>query len=190
MQKLQFRKEFDGAQDYDIFLRAVEELWNINPKVRILFTVSPVRHLKDTLHGNQLSKSTLLLAVDELCRRYPERLHYFPAYEIVVDELRDYRFYAEDMAHPSSQAVEYVWGQFVEHMTDREAQTFIMQWGKMVKALAHRPFRSEAAEYKLFVSQNLVKIKEFKERYPYLDVQCEIDACYALCKGCEEKKSM
>lgn len=157
-------------------------LWALNPKVRVLFTVSPVRHLKDTLHGNQLSKATLLLAVDELCRRYPDRLHYFPAYEIVMDELRDYRFYAEDMAHPSAQAVEYVWERFVEHVTDHDAQAFIAEWTKMVRAMAHRPFRPEAEEYKRFVEQNLEKIMALKERYPYLEVQNEIDTWHTLLK--------
>lgn len=174
----------------DVYAALLSRLWNINPKVRVLFTVSPVRHLKDTLHGNQLSKSTLLLAVDELCRRYPERLFYFPAYEIVVDELRDYRFYAEDMAHPSLQAVEYVWEQFVEYMTDREAQAFIVQWSKITKALAHRPFHPETDGYKQFVLQNIEKIKSLKEKYPYLEVQSEIASCCAQCKGCEENKSV
>ena len=164
------------------YTQQLGRLWTLNPKVRVLFTVSPVRHLKDTLHGNQLSKATLLLAVDELCRRYPDRLHYFPAYEIVMDELRDYRFYAEDMAHPSAQAVEYVWERFVEHVTDRDAQAFIAEWTKMVRAMAHRPFRPEAEEYKRFVEQNIEKIMALKERYPYLEVQNEIDTWHTLLK--------
>ena len=164
------------------YTQQLGRLWAVNPKVRVLFTVSPVRHLKDTLHGNQLSKATLLLAVDELCRRYPDRLHYFPAYEIVMDELRDYRFYAEDMAHPSAQAVEYVWERFVEHVTDRDAQAFIAEWTKMVRAMAHRPFRPEAEEYKRFVEQNIEKIMALKERYPYLEVQNEIDTWHTLLK--------
>lgn len=164
------------------YTQQLGRLWALNPKVRVLFTVSPVRHLKDTLHGNQLSKATLLLAVDELCRRYPDRLHYFPAYEIVMDELRDYRFYAEDMAHPSAQAVEYVWERFVEHVTDHDAQAFIAEWTKMVRAMAHRPFRPEAEEYKRFVEQNIEKIMALKERYPYLEVQNEIDTWHTLLK--------
>ena len=164
------------------YTQQLGRLWALNPKVRVLFTVSPVRHLKDTLHGNQLSKATLLLAVDELCRRYPDRLHYFPAYEIVMDELRDYRFYAEDMAHPSAQAVEYVWERFVEHVTDRDAQAFMAEWTKMVRAMAHRPFRPEAEEYRRFVEQNIDKIMALKARYPYLEVQNEIDTWHTLLK--------
>lgn len=83
-----------------------------HPDKEFIFTVSPIRHLKDGAHGNQLSKSTLLLALDEVISRFPERCEYFPAYEIVLDELRDYRFYAPDMVHPSEQAVDYLWTRF------------------------------------------------------------------------------
>ena len=84
-----------------------------HPEKEFIFTVSPIRHLKDGAHGNQLSKSTLLLALDEVLAKFPERCEYFPAYEIVLDELRDYRFYAADMIHPSDQAVDYLWSRFV-----------------------------------------------------------------------------
>lgn len=84
-----------------------------HPDKEFIFTVSPIRHLKDGAHGNQLSKSTLLLALDEVISRFPGRCEYFPAYEIVLDELRDYRFYAADMIHPSDQAVDYLWSRFV-----------------------------------------------------------------------------
>lgn len=83
-----------------------------HPDKEFIFTVSPIRHLKDGAHGNQISKSTLLLALDEVISKFPERCEYFPAYEIVLDELRDYRFYAPDMVHPSEQAVEYLWTRF------------------------------------------------------------------------------
>ena len=85
-----------------------------HPEKEFIFTVSPIRHLKDGAHGNQLSKSSLLLAIDDVATRFPERCDYFPAYEIVLDELRDYRFYAADMIHPSAQAVDYLWSRFVD----------------------------------------------------------------------------
>ena len=85
-----------------------------HPDKQFLFTVSPIRHLKDGAHGNQLSKSTLLLALEDVIGRMPDRCEYFPAYEIVLDELRDYRFYARDMVHPSDQAVDYLWSRFVD----------------------------------------------------------------------------
>ena len=169
----------DIVGTYDALLG---RLWGANPKLRILFTVSPVRHLKDGLHGNQLSKATLLLAVDELCAKYQERVQYFPAYEIVMDELRDYRFYAEDMAHPSQQAVDYVWERFVEHCVDAGAQQFMQQWEKVVRALEHRPFNAESEQYQQFVRQNLLKIAELKDGYPYVEVQGEVERFESLLK--------
>lgn len=159
---------------------AIHRITAINTKLRVLFTVSPVRHLKDGLHGNQLSKSTLLLATDELCRMHPERCHYFPAYEIVVDELRDYRFYAEDMAHPSIQAVDYVWECFVEHCIDTKAQSFMLQWEKIVRAMNHRPFNSQSEQYKAFMQQTISKIMELKKSTPYIEVQDELERCQFL----------
>lgn len=152
----------------------------INPKLRVLFTVSPIRHLKDGLHGNQLSKATLLLATDELCRLYPEKCNYFPAYEIVMDELRDYRFYAEDMAHPSMQAVDYVWECFVDNCIDADAQSFMLQWEKIVRAMRHRPFNSQSEQYKSFIQQTISKINELKKSTPYLEVQDELEHCLSL----------
>ena len=105
---------------------------------RILFTVSPIRHLKDGLAENSLSKAILRVAIDELCRRYPDRCHYFPAYELLVDDLRDYRFYAEDMLHPSKQAVDYVWRKFAAATMDShtlEGVEAAERYGRMV---AHR----------------------------------------------------
>lgn len=85
-----------------------------HPEKQFIFTVSPVRHPGDGAHGNQLSKSVLLLAAEQVCTEYPERCAYFPAYEIVLDELRDYRFYAEDMVHPSAQTAAYIWRRFMD----------------------------------------------------------------------------
>ena len=162
---------------YTILLQKIEK---VNPKLRILFTVSPVRHLKDGLHGNQLSKSTLLLAIDDLCRTMPDQCYYFPAYEIVIDELRDYRFYAEDMAHPSKQAVDYVWQCFAKHFIDKETQSFMQQWEKVTRALEHQPFRPDSDEYQNFIVQVLRKIAELKEQYPYLEIEEEINRCHSL----------
>ena len=97
-----------------------------------VFTVSPIRHRRDTMHGNQLSKAVLLLAIEQLQREYPEQVTYFPAYEIVLDELRDYRFYADDLIHPSNAAVEYIWQRlcdtFVTPQTMAQLQANYKQW--------------------------------------------------------------
>lgn len=107
------------------------------PDKEWIFTVSPIRHIKDTLHGNNLSKSILLLAVDILEQKY-ENVHYFPAYEIVMDELRDYRFYSEDMVHPSAQSVNYIWEHFVKYAIQESEYEEIKRVEKANKSSRHR----------------------------------------------------
>lgn len=110
-----------------------------HPEKEFIFTVSPIRHLKDGAHGNQISKSTLLLALDEVLAKFPERCEYFPAYEIVLDELRDYRFYAADMIHPSDQAVDYLWSRFVRFaMPESELPALDARRRELLRA-QHRP---------------------------------------------------
>lgn len=108
------------------------------PGVYIVLTVSPVRHVKDTLHGNQLSKASLLLAVDSLCDNL-DFVEYFPAYEMLVDDLRDYRYYAPDLVHPGEQGVEYIWEQFCDTYMDAPAQEALHRGEKEWKRLNHRP---------------------------------------------------
>ena len=110
-----------------------------HPEKEFIFTVSPIRHLKDGAHGNQLSKSTLLLALDEVIAKFPERCEYFPAYEIVLDELRDYRFYSPDMIHPSAQTVDYLWSRFVRFaMPESELPALDARRRELLRA-QHRP---------------------------------------------------
>ena len=109
------------------------------PDKFFVFTVSPIRHLSDGAHGNQVSKSILLLALEEVCAAFPDRTVYFPAYEILLDELRDYRFYAEDMVHPSPQAAEYVFGKFLSFAFSDEERSRFEERRKAFKASQHRP---------------------------------------------------
>lgn len=110
-----------------------------HPEKEFMFTVSPIRHFKDGAHGNQISKSTLLLALDEVLAKFPERCEYFPAYEIVLDELRDYRFYAADMIHPSDQSVDYLWSRFVRFaMPESELPALDARRRELLRA-QHRP---------------------------------------------------
>ena len=108
------------------------------PEKEVIFTVSPIRHLRDGAHENQLSKSTLLLAVDEICRNHGN-CDYFPAYEIVMDELRDYRFYAEDMLHPSQQTVDYIWERFCDSVMSAKDREKVAEMEKVYKRSCHRP---------------------------------------------------
>lgn len=151
----------------------IEELKSINPTLQILFTVSPIRHMKDGAHDNQLSKSTLLLAIDQVVQSY-EGLYYFPSYEIVLDELRDYRFYNEDMIHPNPVSIKYIWRRFLETYIDDEAHPIIGEWQKLYKALHHRSINVESEEYKLFLRQTLLKLKAFNDKYPYICCADEI----------------
>ena len=143
-------------------------LWEQNPELKILFTVSPIRHWKDGAHGNQLSKATLLLAIDALQKEFPEHTAYFPAYEIVLDELRDYRFYAADMLHPSEVAVEYIWERFSEVCFPAETRSFMAEWEAVAKALSHRPLHPESAAYRDFLRQTMLKMERLTEKYPKL----------------------
>ena len=147
---------------------AVDLLRTVNPAVRVIVTVSPIRYAKYGFHGSQLSKATLLLAADKLCREN-DNCTYFPAYEIVNDELRDYRFYKEDMLHPSEQAVEYIWERFSDAFFDKSAKLFLEKWRPIKEALAHRPFNPDGEEYKEFMRRTMIRLEELKREYPELD---------------------
>ena len=153
----------------------------VNPNLKVLFTVSPIRHAKDGMHGNQLSKATLLLAIDEICRTCPN-CFYFPSYEIVMDELRDYRFYADDMIHLSSKAVEYIWECFSRCYFPKETQAIMKECAEVKRALDHKPFRPNSDAYRAFLSQIVLKIMQMKEKFPYLEVQKEIELCESRLK--------
>lgn len=141
--------------------QAIDLLHAANPAMRIVITVSPIRYRKYGYHGSQLSKATLLLAVNKVVGAC-----YFPAYEIINDELRDYRFYADDMLHPSSQAVEYIWQRFSEVYLSDEAKAFLKEWHPLKAALNHKPFNPESDEYRIFMDKTMLKISELQKKYP------------------------
>ena len=131
-----------------------------NPDIHVVLTVSPIRYRKYGYHESQLSKATLLLAVAK------SSLSYFPAYEIVNDELRDYRFYATDMLHPSEQAVDYIWERLVQTYFSPAARQWLTDWEPVRQALTHRPFDAESAEYKAFMDKTMLKIEALQKKYP------------------------
>ena len=141
------------------------------PDAHYLFTVSPVRHLRDTLERNSVSKATLRLAVEQLCQQYSEQVHYFPSYEIMLDELRDYRYYDADMIHPSTVAEDYLWGKLVDMFLDEEAVVFLKQWHKVQQALSHRPFQPSGEAHQRFLRQTLAQLKQLSAK---ADVYTEI----------------
>ena len=129
---------------------------------RVILTVSPVRHLGDGLQENSLSKAILRLAVEELVAKY-ENAHYFPSYEILIDDLRDYRYYADDLAHPSKMAVEYVWERFCEYALTGKARELLPKIEQIVTAAEHRPFNPESDAHRAFCRKMLAKAEEMHE---------------------------
>lgn len=163
-QRLFTERELSVDECADYLREAVTMLRQINPSVRIIITVSPIRYAKYGFHGSQLSKATLLLAADKLTKEM-DNVVYFPAYEIVNDELRDYRFYREDMLHPTDQAVEYIWQRFGETFFSKQTVKFLEEWRPIKAALAHRPFNPEVEEYKKFLEKAKEGERELMERY-------------------------
>ena len=163
-QRLFTEHELSVDECADYLREAVAMLRQINPSVRIIITVSPIRYAKYGFHGSQLSKATLLLAADKLTKEM-DNVVYFPAYEIVNDELRDYRFYREDMLHPTDQAVEYIWQRFGDTFFSKQTVKFLEEWRPIKAALAHRPFNPEAEEYKKFLEKAKEGERELMERY-------------------------
>lgn len=129
---------------------------------RVILTVSPVRHLGDGLQENSLSKAILRLAVEELVAKY-ENAHYFPSYEILIDDLRDYRYYADDLAHPSKMAVEYVWERFCEYALTDKARELLPKIEQIVSAAEHRPFNPESDAHRTFCRRMLAKVEEMHD---------------------------
>lgn len=183
-------RELTVEECKDYLLRAVNILRERRPDVRVIITVSPIRYAKYGFHGSQLSKATLLLAADLLIKETTLNressidkesgiskdvslneeqggavVTYFPAYEIVNDELRDYRFYADDMLHPSSLAVEYIWQRMVETFFSDEAKTFLREWAPLKKGFSHRPLNPDGDEYKAFLAKLHAEAQLLKQRY-------------------------
>ena len=146
----------------------ITEMSARNPDLKWLFTVSPIRHIRDGMHANQLSKSTLLLAIDRLQQLFPERVFYFPSYEIILDELRDYRFYADDMLHPSPLAIRYLWERFSETFFSPETKQVIVAVQDIRRDLAHKPFHPESEAYQRFFRTNSVKNRTTYRKIPVL----------------------
>lgn len=137
-----------------------------------VFTVSPVRHVKTGLYENNLSKSTLHLAIKELVKKY-DNCYYFPAYEIVIDELRDYRFYKEDMVHPTNQAVNYVWDKFSETYFNDKTKQLNIEIHKIRNAASHKPFDFDSGEHQGFIKKQAEVMESLISNNPFLDFEEE-----------------
>lgn len=142
------------------------------PDLQVLISVSPVRHLRDGLMENQRSKAVLLLAAEELCREL-DFVHYFPAYELVLDDLRDYRFFERDLAHPNATAIDYVWEYFHKACIPTCDQEISRKVEAIIRAAHHRPFHADTAAHKQFCRRQLEKIAQLEAKYSFLNFEKE-----------------
>lgn len=157
------------------YVNIIDILTEINPDLHILFTVSPYRYTKYGLHGSNLSKAALLLAEDSIVKSRPRVCQYFPSFEILNDELRDYRFYAEDMVHPSAQAVNYIYEKVKATLFADEAKCFAAEWEPIKKTLQHRPLFPDSEDYKTLMLKTREHLVKLKSQYPGVDFEHELN---------------
>ena len=152
------------------FGEVYSKLQSINSVAKIILTVSPVRHLKDTLELNSVSKSILRTACHSITEKHKD-VEYFSAYEILLDDLRDYRFYKTDRLHPTEEAVEYIWNKFIDAYFDEATKKFLLEWKKLKSELEHRPFHPESVSHQKFLKSLLLKLENLQGQ---VDVSKEI----------------
>lgn len=156
------------------FDETIHQLFQFNNHLRIIFTISPVRHLRDGVVDNNRSKARLIEAVHHLVNKF-DRLYYFPAYELVIDVLRDYRFYDIDLAHPNYSATQFVLEKFAESCLDAEAVNLSEEIKKLVIARNHKPFNANSGQHRQFLKTQLEKTKQLQHQYPFLDFKRELE---------------
>ncbi|WP_395050283.1 GSCFA domain-containing protein [Flavobacterium sp.] len=167
------QKEFSkGILSVEIIEKSIKNtidlIQKVNPEVNIIFTVSPVRHLKDGFVENQQSKAHLITAIHQILNPKSEILNYFPSYEIMMDELRDYRFYADDMLHPSKLAIDYIWERFSQTTISEESHSIMEDVETIQKGLAHRPFNPNSESHKKFLDNLKQKINTLALKFPHI----------------------
>ncbi|HMH31885.1 MAG TPA: GSCFA domain-containing protein [Puia sp.] len=169
-----FRKHLMGIEETNAMLdNCIHQLFQFNPGIRIVFTVSPVRHIRDGIIENNRSKARLIEVVQQLCNKF-DRIHYFPAYELVIDVLRDYRFYDIDLVHPNYQATEYVLEQFEKHFIDEPSQAMMKELAKIIIARKHKAFQPGTRAHRHFLQTQAQRTRELLIKYPFLDLQEEL----------------
>ncbi|HXB91539.1 MAG TPA: GSCFA domain-containing protein [Puia sp.] len=151
---------------------SLQQLFSFNPSIRVLFTVSPVRHVRDGVVDNNRSKARLIESVHHLVNKY-DRIAYFPAYELVIDVLRDYRFYDIDMVHPNYPATNFVLEKFTRHCVEEGSQRILEEVKKIVIARRHKPFQPETQAHRRFLQEHRQKVTDLMDRYPFLRLEEE-----------------
>jgi hypothetical protein len=169
-----FKKELMSSNQVGSLLeKTIEQLQNFNQRLRVIFTISPVRHSRDGVVENNRSKAQLISAVHNIIEKYP-LTYYFPAYELVVDVLRDYRFYDIDLVHPNYAATSFVLEQFSASCISEEAQSLMKDLRLLVTARKHRAFQPGTNAHRQFLVAHLEKARILKEKYPFLDLDKEL----------------
>jgi hypothetical protein len=165
-------KLLDAGEIVESYVKLIGQLKDLNPSLEIVFTLSPVRHWKDGAHGNQISKSTLLIAISRLVELF-DNVSYFPAYEIIMDELRDYRFYDEDMLHINKQGVDYIWEKFQGAYLSPSTIPLIKEITAIRLGTEHRPFNPAGRQHQIFMLKILERISAVEKLIPSADFSRE-----------------
>jgi hypothetical protein len=169
-----FNKHLMSVEEINSVLdNCIHQLFSFNADIRIIFTVSPVRHIRDGVVENNRSKARLIESVHTLVNKF-DRIYYFPAYELVIDVLRDYRFYDIDMVHPNYQATEFVLQNFIDHFIDEQSTDIMQEVKKIIIAKKHKPFHPSTIAHQNFLSEHLKKTQILQSRYPFLHLEKEI----------------
>lgn len=168
------RRLMDVGQVITVLGTMLDRLGALNKNINVIFTISPVRHLREGVIDNNRSKAVLITAVHYLIEQL-KKLYYFPAYELVIDDLRDYRFYAEDLVHPNYYATQYVWEKFVNACMNDDTKKLMEEITAINLAYNHKPFNATSSMHKKFLETNLYKVKQLQEQYSYLDFSNELD---------------
>jgi hypothetical protein len=143
-----------------------------NPGLKIIFTVSPVKHVRDGVVENNRSKARLMEAVHSICEQ-KQNTYYFPSYELVNDVLRDYRFYKNDLVHPNETAINFVFEKFCDSYLDNASKITMIELKKIISAVNHKPFLEESEPHQKFISQQLENIETLEKEYPFLNLSKE-----------------
>jgi lysophospholipase L1-like esterase len=167
-----FTKELLAEEEIEESLKSIiANIRKVNKNASVIFTISPVRHLKDGFVENQRSKANLISAVGKIMEATEQfkNLHYFPAFEIMLDELRDYRFYAEDMVHPNNLAIEYIWERFKNAWIAEKAESVMKAVEEIRKGLSHKPFNEDSEQHQLFLKSLNEKILVLNKEFPFMN---------------------
>jgi hypothetical protein len=167
-----FRKELLTVQEIvKSFNTMYDSISFLNPDIKIILTVSPVRHIKDTIELNSVSKAILRTACHTIMNEGYKNISYFPAFEIMMDDLRDYRYYKEDMLHPTAVAETYIWEKFIDTYMEEPSKDFIKEWTNILKALEHKPFHPHTEAHQRFIRETIKKLNSLGK---YVNVEEEI----------------